>query len=144
MTVTGTASITSLGAGFAGCKREVVFSGTPTLVHSANLYLPTLANITVAANDILTFRCTGSGQWALVGASRSNLTFPYTPVNKAGDTGIGSLGISGDITVSGRAVISASGTLGRLNVGLGRSYFGSSNDLFAVGLGYSDALAQLG
>lgn len=59
--VTGTASITSFGTGFVGCKREVIFTGTPTIVHSASIYLPGLANITVAANDILTLRCTGSG-----------------------------------------------------------------------------------
>lgn len=37
VTVTGTTSITSLGTGFAGCYREVKFSGALTLTHSANL-----------------------------------------------------------------------------------------------------------
>lgn len=93
VTVTGTTTITSLGTGFAGCRREVVFSGALTLTHSGNLVLPGAANITTAANDVLTFRCIASGQWALVAQSRPNplTALGYTPVNRAGDTMTGAL-----------------------------------------------------
>lgn len=37
VTVTGTASITSLGTGYAGCLREVYVTGTPTFVNSIAL-----------------------------------------------------------------------------------------------------------
>lgn len=95
MQVTGTATITSLGTGFNGCRREVRFSGTPTLTHSANLVLAGGANITVSAGEILTFRCVASGQWIMVGRARVDVTgvLGYTPLNKAGDfmTGLLSL-----------------------------------------------------
>lgn len=66
-----------------GCKREVRFTGTPTLTHSANLILPYSANITTVAGEIFTFRCTASGVWILVNRVRGDLGF--TPINKAGD-----------------------------------------------------------
>jgi hypothetical protein len=69
--VTGAATITSLGTGFNGCIREVRFSGACTLTHSASIVLPGAANITTAAGDILTFRCTASGTWALVGSAKA-------------------------------------------------------------------------
>jgi hypothetical protein len=37
--ITGTTSITSLGTGYAGCKRELRFSTVVTLTHSASLWL---------------------------------------------------------------------------------------------------------
>lgn len=93
VSVTGTASITSLGAGFPGCKREVSFTGSPTLVHSASLLLPGAANITVQPNDTICFRCASSGSWVLVSTTRPNVVgaLGYTPVNRAGDTMTGAL-----------------------------------------------------
>lgn len=99
--ITGAATISSLGTGFAGCLRELRFpSAGSVLVHSSNLLLPGSANITVAANDRFTFRCTAAGVWTLVSKSRpssSDVTsgLGYTPVNKAGDTMTGNLNISG-------------------------------------------------
>ena len=106
MQVTGTATITSLGTGFNGCKREVRFSGACTLTHSANLVLPGAANIVTAAGDILQFRCVGTGQWVCVGGSRSNsaeviASLGYTPVNKAGDTMTGALNLPANGLVVG-------------------------------------------
>lgn len=89
MQVTGTATITSLGTGFNGCRREVRFSGTPTLVHSANLVLPNAANIAIASGDVATFRCVGAGVWVLVTRAKAELS--YTPVNRIGDTMTGPL-----------------------------------------------------
>ncbi|HEL7630515.1 TPA: tail fiber domain-containing protein [Stenotrophomonas maltophilia] len=64
--ITGTATINSLGTGFVGCKRELRFTAALTLVASGNLILPNSANLTVSANDVICFRCIGSGQWILV------------------------------------------------------------------------------
>lgn len=64
--VTGTATITSLGICPAGFLRELRFAGVCTLTHSASLLLPGAANITTAANDVLTFRSLGSGNWIMV------------------------------------------------------------------------------
>lgn len=74
VTVTGTTTITSLGTGFAGCKREVTFSGALQLTHSANLILPGAANLTTAANDVITFRCIAAGQWIVVAVSRASIS----------------------------------------------------------------------
>lgn len=71
--ITGTASISSLGTGYAGCLREVYCSGTPTFVHSASLVLPGATNITATAGDFFIFRCLSSGVWALVVGSRVSL-----------------------------------------------------------------------
>lgn len=65
--ITGTTTISSLGTGFNGCLRELRFSGALTIVHSASLQLPGATNITTAAGDIYTFRCTGSSVWVFVG-----------------------------------------------------------------------------
>lgn len=75
VTVTGTASITSLGTGYAGCLREVYVTGTPTFVHSLALLLPTASNITAVAGDFYIFRCMSAGNWALVQGSRSAASF---------------------------------------------------------------------
>lgn len=54
--ITGASSISSLGTPpQAGAKRLVVFDGAATLVHSANLILPSGANIITAAGDSAIF-----------------------------------------------------------------------------------------
>ncbi len=75
VTVTGTASITSLGTGYAGCLREVYVTGAPTFVHSASLLLPGATSITSVAGDFYIFRCLSAGNWALVQGSRSSASF---------------------------------------------------------------------
>jgi hypothetical protein len=68
--ITGADTITSLGSGFVGCKRELRFDDACTLTHSDNLQLPGGNDITTADGDIYVFRCTASGVWAFVsGAS---------------------------------------------------------------------------
>jgi hypothetical protein len=116
--VTGAATITSLGTGFNGCRRDVRFAGVCTVTHSASIQLPASTNIVTAAGDVLTFRCVAAGQWILTattkpvvgsvsGVSAFALTLlddpdaatarttlgaqaalGYTPVNRAGDAGI--------------------------------------------------------
>lgn len=70
VTVTGTTTITSFGTAYAGCLREVLFSGNLTIVHSSNIFLPAATNIVTGVNDVFTFRCSAPGQWALVSAAR--------------------------------------------------------------------------
>lgn len=123
MQVTGAATITSLGTGFNGCRRDVRFSGACTLTNSASIQLPNSANIVTAAGDVLTFRCVAAGQWILTATSRpataglagvtafmqgvltsadaatartalgAQAALGYTPVNKATDTMTGTLAI---------------------------------------------------
>ena len=69
--VTGTATITSLGTAPAGFLRELRFAGVCTLTHSAALLLPGGLNITTAANDVLTFRSLGSGNWIMVSRTQA-------------------------------------------------------------------------
>lgn len=75
VSVTGTTTITSLGTGFAGCYREVLFTGALQLTHSAALLLPNAANVTTAANDVYAFRCLSAGNWIMVGGSRAAANF---------------------------------------------------------------------
>ena len=73
--VTGTTGITSFGSsGVAGLVREVHFAGALTLTHSANLILPSSANITTVAGDVGTFRYEGSGVWRLTAFSRPTIS----------------------------------------------------------------------
>lgn len=99
VSITGAATINSLGTGFNGCLRELRFSGVCTLVHSASLSLPNATNITTAANDVYAFRCTGSGVWTLVGASRVKgpdvvTALGYTPAGLANPSFTGSLALT--------------------------------------------------
>lgn len=67
--ITGDVTISSLGSGFVGCKRELRFTSSPTLAHSSNLQLPHGRNIKVAAGQSLIFRCVANGVWACVGGT---------------------------------------------------------------------------
>lgn len=106
--VSGTTTITSFGTGFVGCVREVAFTGVLTLVHSANIFLPGATNVITAVNDTYTFRCTASGQWTMVGASRPSAV---GAVAKIGDTMSGPLNITtSGVTAAGLTLTSATGT----------------------------------
>lgn len=65
--VTGSATITSLGSISAGICRTIRFTGSPTLVNSANIVLPGAANYSCSPNDVLSFRSLGSGAWVCTG-----------------------------------------------------------------------------
>lgn len=65
--ITGDSTINSLGSGFVGCKRELRFSGSPTLAHSSNLQLPGNLDISASPGHVLTFRCIGSNTWLCTG-----------------------------------------------------------------------------
>lgn len=68
--ITGSATINSLGTGFAGCKRELRFANACTLAHSASIVLPGGANIAVLPSDQFVFRCYAAGQWVMTSSSR--------------------------------------------------------------------------
>jgi hypothetical protein len=64
--VTGTTTITSFGTVASGTVRDVRFNGALTLTHNAtSLILPTGANITTVAGDILRAISEGSGNWRI-------------------------------------------------------------------------------
>lgn len=108
MQVTGSATITSFGTGFSGCRREVRFAAPCGIVHSSNILLPNGVNVTTAANDILIFRCTGAGQWFLCAQSRpSGTSLDY--VLKTGDTMSGALSTTA-ITSTGGTFVGSAGS----------------------------------
>jgi len=104
VTITGEATINSLGTGFVGCKRELRFTGASTLVHSSSLQLPMGVNITTADARCFTFRCIAPGTWVMTAASHGfgalaawsqidptakQNTLPFNPVQQG--TGVGQI-----------------------------------------------------
>ncbi|RWI94675.1 MAG: hypothetical protein E5X33_28480 [Mesorhizobium sp.] len=73
VTITGTVTITALGAVAAGAERDLVFAGALTLTHNAtSLILPGGANITTAAGDVARMRSLGGGNWRCMSYQRAN------------------------------------------------------------------------
>lgn len=72
--VTGTTTITGFGTSDEGVTRRVFFSGALTLTHSANLSLPTAANITTVAGDTLLATSSGAGVWVVTRYQRKDGT----------------------------------------------------------------------
>ena len=71
--VTGTVTITSLGAISAGVCRTVTFAAALVLTHNAaSLILPGGANITTAAGDVAEFESLGAGNWRCTGYQKAN------------------------------------------------------------------------
>jgi len=68
--VTGTTGVTSFGVNYNG-PRFLIFAAALTLTHSANLVLPTGANITTAAGDSL-IAVPISGGWQVVAYQRAS------------------------------------------------------------------------
>lgn len=111
LTITGTATITSLGTAPAGTKRDVKFSGSLTLTYNAtSLILPGAANIQTSANDSATFISLGSGNWfclnynrgdgSSVGTTSASIiaALGYTPASAGANSNITSMsGITGAI-----------------------------------------------
>lgn len=132
VTVTGTTTITSLGTGFAGCYREVQFSGALQLTHSAALILPGAANITTVANDVYAFRCLSAGNWILVSGSRTSLASPTFTGN-------------GNPAAPAGYAVSASGSFGggvRLIDGADQAGLYTSFGVLRIALGNSSSLTD--
>lgn len=64
VSITGNATITSLGTIKAGTIKHLKFTGTPTLTYNAtSLILPSASSIVAAAGDTAIFVSEGSGNW---------------------------------------------------------------------------------
>lgn len=61
--VTGSTGITAIAAKPPGSILFLLFEGTPTLTHSAALFMHGAVDYTAVANDILMFVSEGSGNW---------------------------------------------------------------------------------
>ncbi|WDW06042.1 hypothetical protein PWE35_09420 [Stenotrophomonas maltophilia] len=88
--VNGSGTINSFGTGYPGCKREVLFNGSPTIVNSSNILLPQGLNLSVTSGDVYTFRCTFAGVWVL-----ANGSVDRRAVRKTGDEMSGALSLRG-------------------------------------------------
>lgn len=86
--MTGSATITSLGTSVSGLKREVTFAGACVLTNSAAIVLPLGSNITTSAGDVIQFRSLGSGNWAMVGGTKSPAYLPLAGGTVVGATSI--------------------------------------------------------
>nr|WP_250809344.1 hypothetical protein [Neorhizobium tomejilense] len=64
--ITGTTTITSLGSATAGTVRLVKFAAALTLTNNANIILPTAANITTVANDVMFAISEGTTIWRIL------------------------------------------------------------------------------
>ena len=73
VTITGTATITSLGVAPAGTRKQIRFAGIMTLTHSASVFsLPTQGNIITAVDDVAEVRSLGAGNWLCTEYNRAN------------------------------------------------------------------------
>lgn len=73
ITITGTTTITAFGTAAAGVVRILKFSGALILTHNAtSLILPTGANITTTAGDVVTMVSLGSGNWRCASYMRAD------------------------------------------------------------------------
>lgn len=80
LTVTGTTTITSFGTVQEGAVFALTFAGALTLTYNAtSLILPTAANITTAAGDVMVIQSLGSGNWKCISYTRANgkSLFPF-------------------------------------------------------------------
>lgn len=72
-TITGTTTITALGAKPIGTVERHIYDGILTLTHHAtDLKLITGANITTAAGDIATWQSYASGDWRMIDYTRAD------------------------------------------------------------------------
>lgn len=78
MSITGAATINSLGTLPSGIVRELSFAGVCTLTNSTALVLPFASNITTAAGDIYTFRSLGSGNWVMTSSTKQSQYLPLS------------------------------------------------------------------
>jgi len=80
LTVTGTTTITSFGTVQSGAVFALTFAGALTLTYNGtSLILPTSANITTAAGDVMVIESLGSGNWKCISYTRANgkSLFPF-------------------------------------------------------------------
>lgn len=69
--ITGTTTITALGTATAGVIRTLIFDGNLILTYNAtSLLLPSSANFSTLAGDVMTLISLGSGNWKCIGYQR--------------------------------------------------------------------------
>jgi hypothetical protein len=90
ITITSTTTITGFDTIAEGSIRRVKFAAITPLTHSANLDLPTSANITTAVGDEAVFRSNGGGSWKCISFLRKNGSslFGVLPINNSQNTAV--------------------------------------------------------
>jgi microcystin-dependent protein len=75
VTITGSASITSFGSSASTQFPNYIlrFTGSPTLVNSANMILPNGANLSLFPNDTIQAIYLGSGAWQVFGVNSGGI-----------------------------------------------------------------------
>ena len=106
--ITGTTTITSLGAARqAGVRRVVVFDGALTLTHGSSLLLPGLADITTAAGDRAIFVAETPTIWRCVSyvkdsaAPQSATTAEVNTLDGVQDPIVAANGVQAYLTIDG-------------------------------------------
>lgn len=69
--VTGNTTINTINSLGVGAWIRLIFTGTPLIVHSASIILPSALNIQIVAGDVLDFVESAAGVWRLATASRT-------------------------------------------------------------------------
>ena len=109
--VTGTTTITGLGAAAAGAVRDLLFGDALTLTHNAtSLILPGGDDITTAAGDVALFRSEGSGNWRCVRYSRADGTAVAVAQPEIIQSDVRQTVNTGPVNGDGRADFLAAGT----------------------------------
>lgn len=139
ITITGTTTITSLGATLGasgyGVHKVLTFAGALTLTNSASLACITSANITTAAGDSCMVEYGASG-WTMLWYSRKSSMLPATLVSGKFLTNNGSTISWGDATVK-LSSLGAADAANTLANGAWKQTWGWSN------LGVSDVAFEL-
>jgi hypothetical protein len=118
--ITGTTTITSLGTATAGTVRLVKFAAALTLTNNANIIIPTGANITTTADDVMFAISEGTTIWRILwyrGAlatsdwTTGTKTTPGMPTPAQIAAAIAALGSAATPFVSAQQTITAGGAL---------------------------------
>lgn len=83
--ISGGVNITSLGTLPAGAERTLMFTGSPTITHSASLVLPYGTDIVAAAGESGKFISLGSGNWQCLTYSRDLIASGTVDQYRRGD-----------------------------------------------------------
>jgi hypothetical protein len=141
--ITGNTAITSFGstAPAAGNRRTLLFSGTPTLTHSASLILPGNANIVVEAGDVAELRYEGGSNWRCIDYLRRNSP-PSRQQSSVTDTTAGREMIVGAFGLGGTGPAASPAGLASDIVVTGQYYGASWSDMPVAGTYTLLVLAQ--
>lgn len=138
VTVTGAATIASLGTVAAGLKREVTFASAGCiLTNSAAIVLLGSSNLSPAAGDVVSFRSLGSGNWKQVSPTLSGAGLTST-MPLSGGTFTGSV-----LTAAAHQGLTvqnaASGVIGQSTAGLAGITIAGATSSDAAFIAYNHA-----